>query len=393
MHCDGGGLYLQVTVGRNGGLNRSWLYRFSINARERQMGLGSLQMVSIADARLRASEARKLVQEGKNPIDERHAARAAQELANAQSMTFDQSCDAFIASHRAGWRNPKHVQQWTNTLKTYASPTFGKVLVRAIDTALVTKALEPIWTTIPETAGRVRGRIEAVLDWAAARGHRQGENPARWRGHLDKLLPARSKVRTSKHHPALPYPEIPAFMMGLGNRDATAARALEFAILTATRTGEVIGAKWSEIDLVGKVWTTAADRMKSGREHRVPLSKAALEILEGMRKITDCDYVFPGERHDTLSNMALLMLLRRMDRNDLTAHGFRATFRTWAAERTNFSREVIEAALAHVVGDQTERAHQRGDLFEKRRRLMAAWADYCKLEPASNTVALLRAAE
>jgi len=242
---------------------------------------------------------------------------------------------------------------------------------------LVTKALEPIWSTKPETASRVRGRIESVLDWAKARGYRNGENPARWRGHLDHLLPARTKVRKVVHHAALPYREIGTFMAALRERAALAARALEFAILTAARASEVINARWDEIDLQARVWTVPAERMKAGREHRVPLSDLAVGILNRMQEVRQNDHIFPGERRASLSNMSFLMLLRRMDRDDLTAHGFRSTFRTWAAECTRYPREIAEAALAHVVGDATEQAYQRGDVFEKRRKLMDAWATYC----------------
>jgi integrase len=244
----------------------------------------------------------------------------------------------------------------------------------------------PLWTTKPETASRVRGRVEAVLDWARARGYRDGDNPARWRGYLDQLLPKKSKVRKVKHHAALPYGELPDFMVALRERSATSAGALELTILTAARTGEVIGARWNEIDRQAKVWTVPAERMKAGRDHRVPLSAAALAVLERMQKVRQNDYVFAGERRAMLSNTSMLMLLRRMDRGDLTAHGFRSTFRTWAAERTGFPREVVEAALAHVVGDATEQAYQRGDLFEKRRRLMDAWAAFCAKAPAADVV-------
>ena len=381
MHCDGGGLYLQVTASGNGVLNRSWLYRFTLHGRERQMGLGSLETVSLADAREKAADARKLVKEGKDPIAEKHAAKAAMALAAAQSMTFDQCRDAYIQSHRAGWKSIKHAAQWPSTLKTYVTPVFGKVPVQSVDTGLIIQALEPIWATIPETASRVRGRIKSVLDWAKARGFREGENPARWRGHLDNLLPARSKVRAVKHHAALPYSEMSAFMVTLRGRKGVAASALDFLILTAARTSEVIGARWSEIDLGSKLWSIPGERMKAGRDHRVPLSEPAMAVLKAMKEKRQNDYVFPGDRRACLSNMAFLMLLRRMDRTDLTAHGFRATFRTWAAEQSNFPREVIEAALAHVVGDETERAYQRGDMFEKRRRLMTAWADYCANQP------------
>jgi integrase len=377
MHCDGGGLYLQAVLGAGGVTRKSWLFRFAENGRERQMGLGSLDNVSLAQARDKAAECRRLRQEGIDPIEARDAQRAAAAAENAKTMTFDQCAAGFIAAHRAGWRNTKHASQWQNTLTTYVSPVFRNLAVRAIDVGLVIKALEPIWSTKPETASRVRGRIEAVLDWAAARGFRDGDNPARWKGRLDKLLPRPSKVRAVEHHAALPYDEISSFMVELREREGVAARAFEFAILTAARTGEVLGAQWSEIDSGAKVWTVPAGRMKSGREHRVPLSGAAVAVLKRMAKAREGDHVFPGDRRATLSNMAFLMLLRRMGRGDLTAHGFRSTFRDWAAERTNFPNEVVEMALAHAISDKTEAAYRRGDLFEKRRKLMDAWAAYC----------------
>jgi integrase len=262
--------------------------------------------------------------------------------------------------------------------------------VQEINVALVMKALEPIWSTKPDTASRVRGRIECILDWAVARGFRAGENPARWRGHLDKLLPARSKVRKVKHHAALPYAEIAAFITDLREREGIAARALEFTILTAARTGEALGARWDEIDLKADMWTVPPDRTKGAREHRVPLSAAARAVIEQMQKIRENDYVFPGDRRATLSNMAMDMLLRRMNR-DVTVHGFRSTFRDWVSERTNFQGEIAEAALAHVVGDKVEAAYRRGDLFDKRRRLMNAWAEFCGKGPTVGTVVRLRA--
>jgi integrase len=397
MHADGGGLYLQATEAPDHTVSKSWLFRFATGrlvtsasgkqrSEERQMGLGSLADVSLAEARERATECRQLRKQGIDPIESRRATKAERLVAAAKAMTFEQAAAAYIASHRAGWRNPKHAAQWKATLATYVSPVFGSLPVSSIDTGLVLKTLEPIWATKPETAGRVRGRIEAVLDWTTARGYRTGENPARWRGHLDKLLPARSKVRRVNHHAALPYAELPAFLGSLREQDGASARALEFTILTGARTNETIGARWSELDLSGKVWTVKAQRMKAGREHRVPLSAAAVTIIRRMENVREDELLFPGDRRTALSNMAMLMLLRRMGRGDLTVHGFRSTFRTWAAECTSFPREVIEAALAHLVGDATERAYQRGDLFEKRRRLMAAWADYCARTPAVGAV-------
>ena len=265
---------------------------------------------------------------------------------------------------------------------TYVTPVFGALPVQNVDVALVLNALEPIWTIKPETASRVRGRIERILDWAKARGFRQGENPARWRGRLDTLLVPRTKVQRLWHHAALPYSELPGFSLKIRQRDAVAARALEFSILTAARTGEVLGARWDEIDLENEVWTVPASRMKAGREHGVPMSTATLTILTRLQAIRQNDFVFPGERwNKPLSNMSMLMMLRRICREDLTVHGFRSTFRDWAAEQTNFPREVAEAALAHVIADRTEAAYRRGDLFEKRRSLMAEWAAFCQTEP------------
>jgi integrase len=376
LHHDGAGLYLQVTAG-NEGATKSWLYRFVLNGRERRMGLGSLRDVSLADARERAASAHRQVKDGMDPIEQRRALRAAAVLAKAKAMTFDQCRDAYIASHRSTWRNTKHAWQWNASLATYITPIFGKVSVQDVDVALVTKALEPIWTTIPETASRLRGRIEVILDWAKVRGLRAGENPARWRGHLDHLLPRLSKLRKVEHHAALPYGEMASFMMLLRERDAVAARALEFTILTASRTGEALGARWDEIDIAQKIWTVSADRMKGGKEHRVPLSEPAVAVLNVMSKVRQSEYVFPGDRRATLSNTSMLMLMRRMNRGDLTTHGFRSSFRDWAAELTDFPSEVVEMALAHLVGDKVEAAYRRGDLFDKRRRLMKAWAEFC----------------
>jgi integrase len=398
MYADGGGLYLQVKVGADGRINKSWLFRYAIpetaisangieRQKERQMGLGSLDTISLAEAREATVHCRKLRVQGIDPIAARDAERTKAALEAARAMTFDQCRDAYIAAHRAGWRNVKHASQWTNTLTTYATPVFGKLPVAAIDTALVMKVVEPIWAVKSETASRVRGRIEVILDWATVRGFRQGDNPARWRGHLDKLLPARSKVRKVVNHAALPYGEIGPFMADLREREGIAARALEFTILTAARTGEVIGARWDEINLKASVWTLPADRMKGSREHRVPLTEAALGVLEAMRQLRQNEFVFPGDRRAMLSNMAMEMLLRRMGR-DVTVHGFRSTFRDWAAERTNFPSEVAEAALAHVVGDKVEAAYRRGDLFEKRRKLMGAWASYCETGDQEEKVVL-----
>ena len=387
---DGAGLYLQV----RGPQNRSWLYRFKLHGKPHLMGMGTLADLSLAEARGAAAAARKLVRQGINPIDHRRAQRA--EKAAQADLTFAQVADACISAHEASWRNAKHRQQWRNTLDTYAAPILGKLPVAQVSVGEVMRVLEPLWREKTETASRLRGRIQSVLDYATARGWRSGENPARWRGHLDKLLPARSKVAKAEHHAALPWPEIGAFMMRLARQEGVSALALRFAILTAARTNEVLGARWSEIDLQAAVWTVPADRMKASREHRVPLSGAALEVLREAAKLranpkAGC-YVFPGGKAGKpLSSMALLMLLRRMERGDLTAHGFRSTFRDWCAEATNYPREVAEAALAHTLRDRTEAAYQRGDLMEKRRRLMAEWATFCARTAATGEVVTLRA--
>jgi integrase len=323
---------------------------------------------------------------GIDPIAARRAERARQRLDAAKAVSFKQCAEAYISSHRAGWRNSKHAGQWGATLATYAYPVIGALPVQAVDTGLVLKVLEPIWTAKPETAGRVRGRLESILDFAKVRGERDGENPARWRGHLDKLLPAHSKVRQVEHHAALPYAELPAFLASLREQEGVAALALDFLVLTAARTGEAIGARWTEIDLLDKTWTVPAARMKARREHRVPLSARALAILDEMRLARDGNngdaFVFPGGKAGKpLSNMAFLMLLRRMGHGDLTAHGFRATFKTWASDRSSFHNEIVEASLAHVIGGKVEQAYMRGDLFEKRRRLMAQWAAFATTAP------------
>lgn len=404
LYSDGGGLYLQVSEAGT----KSWTFRFKQAGRARDMGLGALSTVGLADARAKAAQCRRLRQEGLDPIEARKADRAQQALDAAKATTFKDAAASYIQSHRAGWRNEKHASQWESTLATYAEPVIGSLSVQAIDTGLVLKVLEPIWHTKPETATRVRGRIEAILDWAKVRGLRQGENPARWRGHLDHLLPSRSKVQRVKHHAALPYADLPDFMTALRAQDGIAARALEYTILTAARTGDTIGAAWDEIDSAAKLWTIPAGRMKAEREHRVPLTKSALALLVDAEsaRVNDDKYVFPGQprrrRHGTepahgpLSNMAMTEVLRRMGRGDITVHGFRSTFRDWAAERTNFPNEVAEMALAHAVGDKVEAAYRRGDLFEKRRLLMAEWEAYCNMPkqkaPARDKVVPLRRA-
>jgi integrase len=389
MHCDGGGLYLQVTVGVEGKeRRRSWLFRFATTAveragnpalgRERQMGLGSYPDTKLKEARDKAADARKQRERGMDPIRAREAEKSALALAGAKAMTFNECAAAYIQTHRAGWRNRKHAGQWEATLATYAHPVIGGMSVHAIDTTLVMKVLEPVWTAKPETASRLRGRLERVLDWAKARGYREGENPARWRGHLDKLLPALTKVRKVEHHAALPYRELPGFLAKLRQQEGVAARALEFSILTAARTGEILGATWDELDLAARLWTVPGARMKAGKEHRIPLSDAALDVLAALPRENGKPFVFVGARPGkALSRTAMLTQLERMGRSDLTVHGFRSSFRDWVSERTNFPSELAEMALAHVVAGKVEAAYRRGDMFDKRRGLMSAWAQFC----------------
>jgi integrase len=375
-YSDGGGLYLQVS--EHGA--KSWLYRFMLNGKSRQMGLGSARTFTLAEAREAATECRKLLYEGIDPIEQRKLVRGQLRADTTKMMTFAECAEKYISSHSAGWKNIKHSSQWTNTLSTYAYPVFGDLPVQAVDTGLVMNALEPIWFTKTETAGRVRGRIESVLDWATARKYREGENPARWKGHLDNLLPPRSKVQKVKHHAALPFDEMGTFMVKLRLQEGVSARGLEFQILTAARTGEVIKATWDEIDFGKAVWTVPAERMKVGSEHRVPLSPVALAVLESLKDTALNNFVLPGMRKNTsLSNMAFLKLMERMkvDKGLAVPHGFRSTFRDWASERTAYPREVAEMALAHTVSDKVEAAYRRGDLFDKRRKLMDAWAEYC----------------
>lgn len=375
-HADGGGLHLLV---KQSGA-RSWVYRFMLNGRSRDVGLGAAGPggLSLADARDEAAVLRLKVKAGIDPLEERDR-EAARALAAAQAVkvagtTFKDVAAAYIAANEDSWRNPKHRQQWRNTLDTYVYPVIGDLPVAEIETAHVLTILEPIWKSKAETASRIRGRIETVLDSAKARGYRQGENPARWRGHLAQILPARTRLSRG-HHKALPYQEIPAFVRSLHEREAVAALALEFTILTAARSGEVIGATWGEVDLEKAVWTIPAERMKAAKEHRVPLSQRAVSILKGLQPLGS-DYLFPGARGVKLSGMAMAMLMRRMKVN-ATVHGFRSGFRDWAAESTGYAHEVAEMALAHAIENKVERAYRRGDLFDKRRRLMQDWQNYC----------------
>jgi integrase len=366
------GLYLQVISKTN----KSWILRYTRGGRERWLGLGPAHAFTLHEARERARQARKLIADGIDPIDAKRSEKVARKLAVAKAVTFKEAARRFIEAHEPSWRNQKHRNQWWATLKAYVFPVFGELPVSAIDVGLVMKVLQPIWTSKPETATRVRGRIESILDWAGAHGFRSGDNPARWRGFLDKLLPARSKVRAVRHHDALAYVDLPAFMAELAARAGIAARALEFTILTAARTGEVIGARWSEIDVAAGAWVVPQERMKAGREHRVPLSAPALAILAELPR--EGEYVFPGAREgEAISNMTMMAVVRRMKRNNITIHGFRSTFCDWAAERTGYPNEAIEMSLAHTISNKVEAAYRRGDLFERRRRLMSDWATYC----------------
>jgi integrase len=366
MYGDGGGLWLHVgpnALDENGKptkTGKSWIFRFMLDGKAREMGLGPLYTIGLSEARDLAQACRKKVLEGIDPLEAKHAKRKARKLEAAKAITFKACAAKYIAANKAGWRNEKHADQWENTLTTYVYPTVGALSVSEIDTGHVTKVLEPIWTTKSETASRVRGRIESVLSYATTHGWRARENPARWRGHLENVLPKKSKVAKVKHHAALPWRESGAFMKSLAVQHGTGALAFRFAILTAARTGEVIGAQWSEIDMQHAVWTIPGERMKAGVEHRVPLSDDAMALLReaGKLRVDGVDFVFPGGKKDKpLSNMALLMTLRRMKRDDLTAHGFRSTFRDWAAE-TGQPSDIAEAALAHMPASARHRSKQ-----------------------------------
>jgi integrase len=387
-YADGGGLYLRVAAFETKagtGTSKNWVFRFARDGRERFMGLGTVNTLSLAEARQRARLCRQTILDGGDPIEVRKERRMAARIEAAKTVTFREAAETFMRTHLKALKSEVHQNQWRTTLATYAYPVLGDLAVSAVDTTLMLKVLEPIWESIPDTAARLRGRIERVLDAAAARGQRNGDNPARWAGHLDKLLPARKrKAERVRHHPAMAYADVPAFMGELRSREDISSRALEFLILTAARTNETIGARWSEFDLAAKLWTVPGERMKSGRPHIVPLSDRACTILAALPRVAGTEpFVFPGARDGKpLSNMACLELLRGM-RPGLTVHGFRSSFRDWCGDRTNFARDVIEAALAHVVVDETEAAYRRSTAVEKRRRLMGDWAKFCSA-PARN---------
>lgn len=375
MHGDGAGLWLKVTEGGS----KSWILRYTMAGRERWTGLGPYPDVSLAEARDKAMTWRKQVREGVDPMKVKQDALATARAEQAKRVTFAWCAAQYIESHRAGWKNAKHAEQWVSTLAMYAEPVIGKMDVALVETEHVMRVLEPIWNSKPETASRLRGRIESILGWASARRLRSGDNPARWKGHLDSLFPARTKVSRTRHFAALPWKDMQSFMTSLEAQAGVGALALRFTILTAARSGEVRGMVWDEVDLSARLWVVPAERMKAGREHRIPLSDAAVALLRQQEQalLAGTSVVFPSVRdHKPLSDMTLTAVLRRMQRNDLTVHGFRSTFRDWAAEATDYPQEMAEMALAHVVSNKVEAAYRRGDMLEKRREMMQKWAEF-----------------
>ncbi|MDM5181544.1 tyrosine-type recombinase/integrase [Massilia sp. DJPM01] len=373
-YSDGAGLYLQISAS----LTKSWIFRFTFGEKRREMGLGATHTVTLAEARVKARDCRIVLLAGQDPLAARAAGKLADDLERAKTMTFDQCATAYITTHRSGWKNAKHAAQWESTIDTYAGPIIGALPVADIDTALVVKVLTPIWHSKTETATRLRGRIESILDWATVSNFRTGENPARWRGHLDNLLAAPAKIAKVDHHAALPWREIGKFMQTLRSSAGIGARALEFTILTAARSGEVRGATWDEIDFEAALWTIPASRMKAEVEHQVPLPPDAVALLRALDR--SGSFLFPGQREDRpLSDMSLTAVLRRLKRDDITVHGFRSTFRDWCAEAVgnSYPREVCEHALAHKLPDKVEAAYRRGTLLDKRVLLMRDWADFC----------------
>lgn len=399
-YLDGAGLYLQVSKAGT----KSWVFKYTLDSRSREMGLGSFNTVSLAEAREMARNNRQLLLQHQDPIEVRDMAAKARQIESAKRITFDECAKKYIATHRAGWKNPKHANQWENTLTTYCSPIMGSLYAADIDTGLILRCLESIWSTKTETATRVRGRIEKILDWATSRGYRKGENPARWKGHLEFSLAAPNTIAEVEHHPALPYKQIAMFIKELKTREGMAARALEFGTLTATRSGDIRGATWGEIDFNEKVWSIPVERMKQVKSslqklekfHCVPLSDRAIDILKQRKaeagETKPSEIIFHSSKNGELSDATLKAVIKRMNEIDgtpkwvdphcgnrqITPHGMRAAFSTWAAECTTHNREIREKALAHVIGNETERAYQRGDLLEKRRALMTDWARYCE---------------
>ena len=383
MHAVGGvaGLLLQITPSGA----TSWILRAKVGEKRRDIGLGGYPDVTLNMARDKAREARELIAKGIDPVEQRKAARAQLISAQAKALTFDEAADKLHKSKSQEFRNEKHAAQWISTLKTYASPVIGSLPVADVELAHIVKILEPIWTTKTETATRLRQRIEAVLAWATVSGFRKGDNPARWKGHLDAVLPKPGKVAKVEHYKALPIDAMPGFMVELRKREGIAARALEFAILTAARSGEVRAATWDEIDLDKRVWTVPGDRMKAGKEHRVPLSESAVKLLASLPRIADNNLVFPAPRGGVLSDMTISAVMKRME-VDAVPHGFRSTFRDWCAERTNYPHEVAEMALAHTIKSKTEKAYRRDDLLPKRARMMQEWANFVETQRAAGEV-------
>jgi integrase len=390
MYADGGSLYLRVAPGGS----KQWIFRYtSRDGRMRDMSLGAVHTFSLAEARERATQARKLRADGIDPLDHKRAHQAARAAADAKRMTFGQCALGFIKDNEAEWGNAKHRYEWEATLNRYVYPTLGSLPIEVIDTPLVLKVIKPLWGRVPTTASRVLGRIHAVIGWATVHHYRSGDNPARWQGHLEHALPALGKVSKVEHHAALPYAQVSAFMAKLRKDSSIGAQCLEFIVLTACRLSEVLYAEWNEIDFDNRVWIVPASRMKANKEHRVPLSTSALAVLKAMQAVRHSDYVFPGARQGRpVGVVTPIRLAKEAAGADITVHGLRSTFRDWAAERTNFPREVAEMALAHTIPNAVEAAYRRGDLFDKRRKLMDAWAAYCaKVETdAGKVVALAR---
>ena len=374
LHAVGGvpGLHLQIN-----GPAKSWILRATVGVKRRDIGLGGFPAVTLAQARDKARQARESILEGQDPILLRQRAASALRASQASALTFSEAARLFLDAKSDEWRSPIHRRQWVNTLETHAAPHIGKLLVSDIRQEHVLSVLQPIWKIKTETASRLRGRIEQVLDWATVRGYRQGDNPARWKGHLSMLLPKPGLIATVEHHEALPFDDVPAFIANLRQRAGNGARALELLILTAVRSGEVRGATWNEMDIDAATWTIPASRMKAQKEHRVPLSRPALQLLNSLPRIEGCDLVFPGNSNKALSDMTLTAIMRRMNAAGVP-HGFRSSFRDWAAERTNFPSQVAEMALAHIIGNKVEAAYRRGELLNKRVLMMTAWATFCE---------------
>jgi integrase len=398
-YCDGANLWLQIT--KTG--VKSWLFRYMVAGVAKSTGLGPLHTISLAEARDKALQCRKMLLDGIDPVEHKRAQQTERKIAAAVAMTFDQCAKDYIAIHRHGWKSEKHAEQWASTLNAYASPIFGSLPVSKIDTDLVMKVLLPIWTTRTETASRLRGRIEKVLGWAATSKFRTGDNPARWKGHLENLLPAANKVKSVRNHPSLPFSRMYELLTEIQKQEGAGPAALEFQIYCAARPGEVRFARWSEIDLTAKVWHIPAERMKAEKPHEIPLCRAALELLKKLPKFDDCEFVFTADGKKPISENTANEVIKRMNGEAPTwidprqgnapavAHGFRSSFRDWAGETTSFPREVIEHALAHQLKDKAEAAYARGTLFEKRRALMDSWATFCNTKPKQATVTTIKA--